>query len=895
MNKDSTNMTQNSHSVTRPLTVLPTAFDPKSPATLIFASHSSPKSSDDSNNINAKDKLTVSLNAFVSDSGIGCNAEETSALMRLIDARDEYHESHATTKQGGGIHPKALCKTYRRHLVECLQQWEIRLQDADMIGEDQEKEKETSPSLKADEENIELLKLTHTIVQLCETFLLNGDDNDDDFRMNTHPNVYMVGSTSTSGIVTADTVRYLRYNHMADENSFVKMKLGQDMDLEKFMGMDQPEYYDPLSSATDEEQGLTPYWCLIRKLVLRGCLNEAWAVLSRHSACKKSNKAMAENLENGGYIDAIVKEDCDAFVLIKALLLSAPLPGGREDIYDDGFDYEQRDEMMEQDQEELLGGIPIDAYKQWDANSRGRDFNVHAIMNVFKMWKIHVKEMINSHRPLRNLMRRIPMLQTCIWDTILNTLKCFRDDDVWSERLNAELLYVQPDILKEDIYVRAKDYLQQCATVDSGRNTITSDVEHILLQIMKGNAGVVIQALSSYGGGSSAALPAAMTALLCNLLVESGKIELSQLSFDIETELLLSASSAILSSFSIQNHSDIGVRVSSRLLRPYVIPENPQVTAYFAEMLCRHWPISDAETMNLFESCKDAVSRGSKRMLDACDSLGFARSKHYSRLGNFQKSTYFLLRGIEYISFFGTDVKHLEGIQLLSSSTCFRRLALLCAETVEYVLNQIHNCFSAPNNEIDVSVLTEPLRMCKTIVEAIAEDEITHLVSSWPSIALLSHVADLGLNFTLGKKAEAAEAVINCLKYRQDIDGSVIILAHPGLYGYLLTCAYDILVAEDTKAGFASATSSFDSEGMQILFSRFTQYCSLDQFYIQSVPASSLRSDISHNDMRYALGRGLMRTFIVENAKLAQEDLNQTTQDDILTERDVELLLEPSL
>jgi hypothetical protein len=48
--------------------------------------------------------------------------------------------------------------------------------------------------------------------------------------------------------------------------------------------------------------------------------------------------------------------------------------------------------------------------------------------------------------------------------------------------------------------------------------------------------------------------------------------------------------------------------------------------------------------------------------------------------------------------------------------------------------------------------------------------------------------------------------------------------------------------------------------------------------------------------MRYALGRGLMRTFIVENAKLAQkEDVSQTTQDDSLTERDVELLLGPSL
>lgn len=873
-------MAENNESIARPSTVLATAFDPKSPATLIFAS---PSPSD------SNDRQTVFLNAFVSDSGIGCNAEETSALMRLIDARDDYLESHA---KGDGndpvIHPKALCKTYRRYLVECLQQWELRLEGVDM------KDDEENPSMRTDKENIELLKLTHTIVQLCETFLLDGDDNYEDLSMRVRPEFYMVGSNSTRGVVTADTIRYLRYNHMIDTNSYIKMKLGEDMDLEKFMNVDQPEYYDPLSSAAYDEQGLSPYWCLVRKLVLRGCLNEAWAVLSRHSACKKSNKAMSEKLENGGYIDKIVQEDYQAFELIQAVLLSAPLPGGREDIYDDGLDYEQND--MEQDRAELISSIPVDAYKQWDANGRGQEFNIHAVMNVFKTWKIYVREVIMSHTPLRNLMRRIPMLQSCIWDTILNTLKCFREDDVWAERLTAELVYVQPDIQKEDIYVRAKDYLQRCAQIDSDRNRATSDVETILLQIMKGNAGVVIQALSSYGGGSSAALPAAMTALLCNLLVERGKIELSQLSYDIETELLLSASSAILSSFSIQNHSDVGVGVSARLLKPYVVPENPQVTAYFAEMLCRHWPKSDAETLNLLESCKDAVTRRSKRMLDACDSLGFSRSKYYSRLGNFQKSTYFLLRGIEYVSFYGADVKHMEGFQFLSSSTCFRRLALVCADATQYILNQIHTCFSAPNDEIDVSVLTEPLRMCKTIVETIAEDEISHLVSSWPSIALLTHVTDLGLNFTLGKKAEAAEAIINCLKYRQDVDGSVIILAHPGLYGYLLTCAYDILVAEDTNASFASARSSFDVEGMQILFSRFTQYCSIDQFYIQSVPASSLRSDISHNDMRYALGRGLMRTFIVENAKLAQkEDVSQTTQDDSLTERDVELLLGPSL
>lgn len=852
-------------------TALAVAFDPKSPATLIFPAATTGDSDD---------KVTVSLNAFISDSGIGCNAEETSALMRLIDARDQYLEngSDLTNHMNG---PKVLCKTYRRYLIECLQQWEVRCEETDMKQEDK-------TSLSTDEENIELLKLTHTIMQLCEIYLLNVDGK------GVQPAFYMIGPSSTSGIVTADTVRYLRYNHMIDVNAYIKLKLGDDMDMEKFMNIPQPEYFDPLATAKLDEQGLTPYWCLIRKLVLRGCLHEAWAVLSRHSGCKKSSEAVAENLEKGGYIDSIVKEDNEAFTLIRAFMLSAPIPGGRDDIHDDGLGLDEGE--MEQEQEELLSGISPDSYKMWDAHSKGEDFNIHAIMNMFKSWKMSLREMIKVHTPLRNLMRRIPMLQLCLWDVMLNTVKSFREEDVWGERLSAELIYVQPEIQKEDIYVRAKDYLHQCMQVDSERNKSTSDLENILLQIMKGNAGVVIQALSSYGGGSSAALPAAMTALLCNLLVESGKIELSQLSFDIDTELLLSASTAILSSFSIQKHSEVGVRLSARLLRPYIAPQNPQVTAYVAEMLGRHWPKSDAETMSLLESCRDAVSIGSKRMLDACDSLAFSRSKHHSNHGSVQKSVYFLLRGIEYISFFGEEVKKMEKVQVFTNSTCFRRLALMCAETTEYILSKIHKCFSAEIQEIDVTVLTEPLKTCRTIVDTIDEDKIVHLVQSYPSIHLLKHIATFSLSFTLGKKSEAAEAIINCLKDRQDVDGSVIILANPGQYGYLLSCAYDILVDEDANANLASSTSSFDLEGMQILFSRFTQYCSLDHIVINQFSPSRLRPDISHDKMRYALGRGLMRSFIVENAKLAQiKNTDENLKHDSLTEEEIEMWLEPSL
>jgi hypothetical protein len=848
----------------RPSTVRAAAFDPKSPSTLILPSTTS-------------DNGNTSLNAFVADNGIGCNAEETSALMRIIDARDSYLESVAkATASTPMMHPKALCKTYRQQLIECIQQWEERIGDLD-AGMDLRAKQNDDEAKLADEESIELLKLTHTIVQLCETFLL---DDEDDIDGEMH--LSLSKSSNTSGTVTADTVNYLRYNLMTDSNTYLEAKLGNELDMEQLLEMDQPEYYNP----SGDGNSMTPYWCLVRKLILRGCLNEAWAVLSRHSACKRSSESVA----HGGYVDPTVQDDNEAFALIRALLLSAPIPGGRDEINDDGLGLEE-DEIEE---EELLGGIEPSAYKQWDADEQGLDFNIHAILNLHKTWKNTVKDMVLTHTPLRNLMRRLPMLQECVWEVILNTSKCYQSDDVWAERLTAELVFVQPMISKEDIHVRAADHMKQSSS-QLNRDE-ASAVEEILLQIMKGNAGVVIQALNSYGGGSSAALPATMSALLCNLLVENGKIELSQLSFDIETELFLSASSAILSSFAMQNHNDVGVRLSTHLLQPHVIPENNRVTAFVAETLCRYWPKSDAETKSLLESCKESVCRGSRRIVDACDSLAFTRSMHHVETRNVEKSVSLLIRGIEMASFFGLEVENNAHTQYFLRTICFRQLTITCSNSTAFILKQIFDCFLAPIEEIDVAVLTEPLQSGRIIVDTVTECSVVHLIESDPSVLLLKYVVDLGLSLILGEKSKAANAIINCLEDKQSTDGSIIVLAHAGFYGYLLSSAFDILVAEDSNANLASATSSFDLIGMQVLFSRFTQYCSEDKIYFNQESASTLRPDVTPYRMREALGKGLMRAFICENAKIASnEKLSLHPIDDNYTEDSVEKLLASSL
>jgi len=789
--------------------------------------------------------------------------------MRVIDARDNFQ-----TGTEYSYHPKALSKAYRRELVDCLQQWELRFQDNE-AGSVEESKRDREK----DEYSIELLKFTHTFYHLCETFLLDEEDEDE---MST-----AISGHSNAGIVTAGTVRYLRYNHMLDVNAYL------GVDMEQLLAMDQPEHYQPSSSAVDGNisTSMSPYWFLLRKLVLRGSLDEAWAVLSRHSVCKRSNQILSN--AGGNYVDPSVKEDNEAFALIHALLLSAPIPGGRNDANDDCLGLEQDD--MEED--ELLGGIPPDAYKQWDIDMTSQDseFNIHSILNLYKSWKRTVIEMLKVHAPLRNLARRLPMLQTCIFDVIVNTPACFQDDDSWSERLTAELIYVRPQISKDDVHIRASDHMEFCSGI-GGRAEVMKDVETIIIQTMQGNAGRVIQALNEYGGASSAALPATMTALLCNLLVDSGKIELSELSYDIETELFLSASSAILSSFAMQNYNEVGVRLSTRLLHPHVVAENIRVTATVAEMLCRHWPKSDAETLSLLESCRDSISRGSRRMVDACDSLGFSRSLHYGKIDDVEKSINFLLRGIEYSSMLGSEMNDMAFANAFSGTICFRRLTSICATSTKFVLDQIFQCFSAPAEEIDVAILSKPLQAGRIIADTIASDDVAHLVEKDPSVSLLKHVVDIGLNLVLEETSDAAKGVITCLQDQKDADGSIIVLAHPGLYGYLLSCAYDILTAEDTNGNLAFAKSSFDLKGMQVLFSRYTQYCTKEKVYIHQDSASNLRPDITPNKMREALGKGLMRAFVADNAKVSKDDDKGTIIDDTsLTEHSLAQLLGPSL
>jgi hypothetical protein len=126
-----------------------------------------------------------------------------------------------------------------------------------------------------------------------------------------------------------------------------------------------------------------------------------------------------------------------------------------------------------------------------------------------------------------------------------------------------ELLHSRPDIMQEDIAARAKAAMSSSG-IGGGSHHDTLDV--IVLSIMNSNAGQVVESMFTICGGSSGAtFPATLTSLLCNLLVDAGCISPQHGTFNIQTELLLLAAEAIVSSFSIQGQSNFSVQGQSNV------------------------------------------------------------------------------------------------------------------------------------------------------------------------------------------------------------------------------------------------------------------------------------------------------------------------------------------
>ena len=434
------------------------AWDPRCPSTLLLPSVGEAKES-------------FRMDTFMSHDGVGCNQQERSALMEVLDAYEAYLQSDI----GSNESLLSLSKAYRKALRDCVQGWESE------IAGSEESEMQDG-KLPSGQENLELLKLAYAVMHLSETFLLfPSGDNVMDYYENT---------SNLPGAVTAETVRYFRLHHMVEASDFIE----EDV-VEELFDSIQPDQLD----------GGDIYWKLLERYLVRGCLEDAWALLSRHSICRYCSEARTETLDP--YNAARIEEDREGFEALRAILLSAPLPGGRTDAYDSSID--TGNDLNEDDGNEYIEGILPSAYRLWESSniSRGSGgdypatFNHNLAYQVYQAWK----QSVNGISALKKLSRKIPQLQGVL-SILLGDFSGVTFES-WAEEFCAELLYNIPNLKLIDMHKRAFRVMEKFEM------KVPGGFEEVVLSVMKGNGGRVVEVMHDLGGGSGAALPAVMVSV----------------------------------------------------------------------------------------------------------------------------------------------------------------------------------------------------------------------------------------------------------------------------------------------------------------------------------------------------------------------------------------------
>ena len=191
------------------------------------------------------------MDTIFSDRGVSCNIFESSALMKLLDHRDEYMR---VGDNGTSRALRRLSRRYRKVLRECIQEWndDIETRQGQEGGDETTGDDAEIPS--EEEISLELLRVTEAVTQLSETFLLLPSAGEE---ANNPIFDFYEDTVNLPGAVTADTIRYLRTHSLGDAvESF------DDSVLEEIQNAYQPDQYN----------GGKEYWELIEAHLIRGCL-----------------------------------------------------------------------------------------------------------------------------------------------------------------------------------------------------------------------------------------------------------------------------------------------------------------------------------------------------------------------------------------------------------------------------------------------------------------------------------------------------------------------------------------------------------------------------------------------------------------------------------------------
>mmetsp|Transcript_4616 Transcript_4616/g.7689 ORF Transcript_4616/g.7689 Transcript_4616/m.7689 type:complete len:784 (+) Transcript_4616:80-2431(+) len=675
--------------------------------------------------------------------------------------------------------------SYRQVLYKCGQDW----------AESVEAEAETTDEAETSSSSFEALKLLYAVTHLTETHVLP--------------------KTPTM----ADTIVFLR-QHCLD-----RIDLGPLLDDTR-----HPEEY-PL------------YWTTLEALVLRGCTRDAWHLLSHHSACQRAfdnsnTNADANNHNNNSQQQR--QQDQGGFLAFRALLESAPLPGGRTDYYD-VTPADDDDDDDDDDTSDLLEGVGRLDYQLWKTNPM-------AAMASWRQWR----RFGNDSAALQHLLHREPRLQRLfqIVQGDITGVECLS----WSEALCAELLYVRPNLnVKTDLAIRMQQALQQ--QQGSSSSSITNTFEDVIISILQGDHGQVVEILFRLGGGSGAALPATMTSLMCNQLM-ADKL-LPESARELQTQLLCSAADALLSSHAATN-PDVGMRLAALLLVPHCSASTGhglRITATLANAMEHHAPQQDAAAHALLELVRPLVeTKKSRRILDGCVSVVVARYRHYYQpcaAGDYKKAMEWLVTGK---AFEESLLSSLQDTNSASSSsgggTC---RGLMEQSSLEMSFGLLKLLVGA-----DYATDSNTMAAQEMVIALRGQEQVD-------AVRLLTLVTAMAVA-TLGQQQDrtmvVAHSIAQCLASgttsKNNSKGHHP-LAPPSMHWDLLMLAKTILHEDEQRyesGPAANFESSFTAHDMHILMER--------QLHLDLVAVRSCEKD---NGLNVVLAKGLMRAFLTENAQ----------------------------
>jgi hypothetical protein len=462
-------------------TVRAVAWDPRRPAVLLIPTASS------------KEGQQACMHTFSAHTGSGCNEYELSALLKVVKA---YEETTAASDL------QRLFGSYRAAVSECIDEWSEALQQQEDAREEELM-------------NLDLLQMDYAVLHLSHVFLPllpSKQQRDNTNNSEEHWDPRYRDPFGIPGLATAATVRYLRHNH-----TLAMM----ETTIEELLHAAQPECYPN-------------YWHTVTVLVLRGCLEDAWRLLANHSLYVAAT-SLLRHIDNDNddhsnhhhhhadpqYVETM-REIAQGFVLLRQILLLAPLPGGRSDRNDNalGVHYDDDDDDLVEELQDLPV-TPLD-YKFWEPSNHNTasssssvsrdlplDFQADAAQRKHQLWQEFIKDnaLLDS-----SLSRHVPEIRSILTILSGDLRECSVNylNNNWAEALLAELLYRQPAILPRNLGARAARIVSAQENNDNSSNNNSNPLVHALLQIMQGNAGHAIELLFLTGGGTGAPLPATL-------------------------------------------------------------------------------------------------------------------------------------------------------------------------------------------------------------------------------------------------------------------------------------------------------------------------------------------------------------------------------------------------